>query len=178
MFIVRGTKKFRERVTPVDKADGDPTTVLGDWYATVLFWRPQVALFVDQRTLLPVLVPFAPASTVLRRFRGDLGQVLDRLGVPAEFITAEVAEMASFRLEPTASRSVLGMMNEFAFLAEAFARGNGRPDLIAISSRLAATPCGPLQHSHGFPDRELAAIVASAASSSAAGSTEADSRRL
>jgi hypothetical protein len=43
---------------PVAATDDDAsTTVLGDWFATALFWKPQVALLVNHRTLLPVFRP-------------------------------------------------------------------------------------------------------------------------
>jgi hypothetical protein len=45
------------------------TMALGDWYATALSWRPQVALFVNEATLLPVLMPMAPAGIVMGRSR-------------------------------------------------------------------------------------------------------------
>jgi hypothetical protein len=45
----------------------------GRRYATAFFWRPQVALFVNESTLLPVLIPLAPATTVIARFSGVLG---------------------------------------------------------------------------------------------------------
>jgi hypothetical protein len=50
------------RLTADSTGRGDAsTTVLADWYATVLPWRPRlVALFVSHTTLLPVLVPPAP----------------------------------------------------------------------------------------------------------------------
>ena len=38
------------------------STVLGDWYTNVLFWRPQVALFVDASSFVPVLMPLAPSA--------------------------------------------------------------------------------------------------------------------
>jgi len=51
VLIVRGTKKLRDRVKgPLAAADAESTTTLGDWFATVLFWRPQVALLVNERT--------------------------------------------------------------------------------------------------------------------------------
>jgi hypothetical protein len=53
---------------PPAAADERSTTAMGSWYATVLFWKPQVALFVNETTLLPLLMPFAPAVTVLARF--------------------------------------------------------------------------------------------------------------
>jgi hypothetical protein len=56
----------------------EPSTALGNGYATVLFWKPQVALFVKERTLLPVFVPLAPAVKVADRFPDQLGRVLGR----------------------------------------------------------------------------------------------------
>jgi hypothetical protein len=44
------------------------TTAMGSWYATVAVLKPQVALFVNESTLLPVLTPLAPAATVIDRF--------------------------------------------------------------------------------------------------------------
>jgi hypothetical protein len=38
--------------------------------------------------------------------------------------------------------------------------GSSVDDLIALSVDLADTPCGPLRKGHGFPDREVEAIVA------------------
>lgn len=71
----------------------EPTTWLGDWYGTVLFWRPQLALLVNERTLFPVLMPLAPAASLLDRVPDALGEMLARAGVEREFITAELAEM-------------------------------------------------------------------------------------
>ena len=80
---------------------------------------------------------------------------------PAEFIDAELREMVQVRLARTASRSVVGIMNEFAYLADAWR--HDEPDLLTLAVRLAATPCGPLYKRHISPDRELAALVAARA---------------
>jgi hypothetical protein len=67
---------------------------------------------------------------------------------------------------PTASRSVLGIMNEFTFMAEhmrAEDRGSEPIDIDALAGRLARTPCGPLFKRHISPDRELRALVENAA---------------
>ena len=132
------------------------STVLGDWYATVLPWRPQVALFVNESTLVPVLMLLAPARTVIARFPAALGKVLAVHGLDAGFIGEEIGRMSDVVLAPTRSRSVVGVMNEFAFLA-----GQRRDtDLVELSVRLAATPCGPLFRRQVSPDRELHAVAA------------------
>ena len=105
-----------------------------------------------------MLVPLAPAATLLQRFGSQMAAVLDAHGTPAEFIDAGLQEMDEVRLGKTASRSVVGIMNEFAYLADAWRQDE--PDLLALAVRLAATPCGPLYKRHVSPDRELAALVA------------------
>ena len=133
------------------------TTLLGDWYATAWFWRPQVALLVSEGTLLPVLMPLAPAARLLQRF----GPQLAAHGTPHRFIDNELQQMEQVRLAKTANHSVVGIMNEFANLAEAWRDDQPTPDLLVVCGlRLAATPCSPLYQRHISPDRELAALVA------------------
>ncbi len=44
------------RIRPPNLGDEEQsTTLMGQWYATAMFWKPQVALFVNEPTLLPVL---------------------------------------------------------------------------------------------------------------------------
>ena len=78
MFTVRGTKKFLDRVGRPIADPPSSTTVLGDWYANVLFWRPQVALFVNAATFVPVLMPLAPVAGVVARFPMAMAEVLAR----------------------------------------------------------------------------------------------------
>ncbi|MBJ7450474.1 MAG: hypothetical protein JHC71_00150 [Blastococcus sp.] len=132
--------------------------MLGAWYASVLRWRRPAALFVNERTLLPLGMPLAPARTLLTRFPDALAELLSAHRVPAPLIDSEHAQARDHRLAPTANRSLVGVMNEFAFLADVD-RGE-QPDLLRVSMRLAATPCGPLFQRHISPDRELAAFVA------------------
>ena len=155
MFTVRGTKKFLDRV---GRPLADPpagTTVLGDWYANVLLWWPQVALFVNAATFMPVLMPLAPAAGVVARFPVGLSEVLAALGIDPRFVAAETAEMQSVALAKTASRQVLGVMNEFTFMAE-HAIGTGRSDpadLVGLSAWLANTIVGPISREDGSTPR-------------------------
>jgi hypothetical protein len=160
VFVVHGTKKLLTRVGgPTQHVGGRSSTALGDWYATVLFWTPQVALFVNEPTLLPVLMPLAPAATLTTRFPDALSNVLAGHGVSRSFIDDEVARMDHCQLAPTKNRSVVGIMNEFSRLAETYRVPPAEPDLITLALRLARTPCGPLYNRHVSPDRELAALL-------------------
>jgi hypothetical protein len=163
VFTVHGTKKFLDRVpdNPIPASDLQPTTtILAGWYATVLFWKQHVALFVNEPTRLPLLVPLAPGRTVTTRLTQTAGAVFAALRLPEAFIASEVTAMTHHQMTKTANRSVLGTMNDFAYLADAHRTPKQDPDLLDLSLNLAKTPCGPLYGSHISPDRELLALVA------------------
>lgn len=122
----------------------EPTTWLGNWYGTVLF---------------PVLMPLAPAATLLDRFPDAFSETVASVGVDPVFIVAELAEMGEGQWTKTANRSVIGVMNEFGFLANQW-RQPRDSDPVEVALWLAETPCGPLYRRQGSPDRELAAAVA------------------
>jgi hypothetical protein len=160
MLVVRATKKLLDRLGPVTLQPGESsTTQLGDWYGTVWTWKPQVALFVSEATLFPVLMPLAPSATLLARFPDHLAQSLAAHGIPESFITGELSRMRDARLARTASRSLLGIMNEFTFLAQADRGRTADTDLTALARWLASTPCSPLFKRHSSPDRELQALA-------------------
>jgi hypothetical protein len=164
MLMVHATKKLAQRLGGFSTLGTDDVKVpaLGAWYATAVFWKPQVAVFVSEATLLPVVVPLAPAGTLLARFPVALAEMLDGQGVPAEFIRDEVAMLTAARCVPTANRSLIGVMNEYVRLAEHARHSEpGTPDLLAVSHWLAQVPMSPLDKRHGSADRELAALVAS-----------------
>lgn len=157
MLVLRGTKKLRDRVKGAAAVDDyQSTTALGDWFANALFWRPQVALLVNSRTLLPVFMDLAPAATLVERAPAAIEAVLRWHGVDEEFLAAEREAMREVRIAPTNDRSVLGVMNEFAFHGEWLFK-EGQRDLEALSARIASLIVGKLRN--GSPDRELAALV-------------------
>ena len=140
MFTLRCTRKLLRRIdeTPSSEAVA-PTTVLGDWYANLLYLRPQqLVLAMNERTLLCALVPAAPAATVAERLRLEVGGLLRDIGVPADTIEAELAAMEHVAIGATASRAVLGCMNDAVYQLGAYPRGGrGELDLRAASLHLA-----------------------------------------
>ena len=67
--------------------------------------------------------------------------------------------MADVRFAKTANRSVLGMVNQFSFLAEGYRDYLETDDLLTLAMKLADTPCGPLRKGQVFPYREVYAVV-------------------
>lgn len=147
MYSLHCTKKLLDRIKPsIATSLPPPTTALGNWYATALFWKPQLALLVNERTLLPILMPLAPALTLAARFPVELAVLLSMHGTNKAVIESEVAEMGDVALAKTANRSVVGTMNEFSFLAEGYREYLETSDLLTLSMRLADTPCSPIKY--------------------------------
>jgi len=143
---------------PVAAADVTSTTELGDWFANAFFWRPHVAMLVNRSTLLPVFVELAPAATLRTRVPVAIERVLRLHGVNEAFITAEVEAMQDVCLAPTDDRSVLGVMNDMAYMAE-HAWKERLPDLDALSMRMSTWISGPLAGRGGTPGGALAVVV-------------------
>lgn len=156
MFSLHCTKKLLDRVkAEISTVPLISTTALGSWYATVLLWKPQVALLVNENTLLPVLMPLAPCRDLAERFPEQLANVLAAHGVPQQFIDHELAQMNEVQYAKTSNRSVVGIMNQFSYLAEGYREYLETKDLRALSLRLSETPCSPLYKGVVSPDREL-----------------------
>jgi hypothetical protein len=85
-----------------------------------------------------VLVPAAPAATVAERLRVEVGGLLRDIGVPGAKVEAELAAMEHFAIGVTASRAVLGCMNDAVYQLGAYPRGTrGELDLRGASLHLA-----------------------------------------
>jgi hypothetical protein len=99
-------------------------------------------LCVSERTLLPVLVEAANATTLGSRLREAAVEMLRVIGVPDDRIRAEDAAMDELVVSTTASRQVLGSMNDFAYLLDGYAERTS--SLLDLALKVADAPCGPL----------------------------------
>ena len=72
---------------------------------------------------------------------GGTGEVLRALGIPEAKVADEVAAMRDPVVAPTNDRRVLGSMNDFAFMTEAYAEDH---PLMEVALKLAEAPCSPL----------------------------------
>ena len=147
MFTLRCTKKLLKRLdVPVHDGEATPlaTTRLGDWIANVVFHdkRPLV-LAASQATLVPVILPVAPAKTLPLRFPDAVVEMLERVEIPKEQIDAEREAMSVCMVEPArvADRVSLGSLNDFAVLLDRWLETS----LLDAALRLSGTFCGPLE---------------------------------
>ena len=155
MFTLRCTRKLLDR--GLTQSPGDalaPTTTLGDWYATVLNLRPQhLVLCISERSLLPLVLPAREARSLPQRLVAALPALLESLEVPDDCIATELAAMQDgMRVAGTASRSVLGSLNQLSYQLEAYVEALPAWDPLDLSLRLAGTPMTALGRDAPFPD--------------------------
>jgi hypothetical protein len=132
VFTLRCTRKLLRRLGAKPSSEVlEASTVLGDWYANLLHLRPrQLVLAMNERSLLCVLVPAAPIGSLGERLRTEVGGLLTDIGVPGGPAAAELAAMEPVAIGATASRAVLGCMNDAVFqLAHRRAPGVSLRDL-------------------------------------------------
>jgi len=151
MVTIRCTQKLLRRLRHTEETHA-ATTVLGDWYANILFSRPQqLVLCVSERTLLPIVLPAKGVETLAPRLAATVGEVLLRLGIDPGLIEKEQDEMRTFAYGMTRNRRVLGSLNDFMFMLADYQQARPAETLIEHSLHLAQTPCTPIGHSS--PDR-------------------------
>jgi hypothetical protein len=151
MFRLRCTAKLHG---PVLKATGSAparpaatTTKLGDWFLNRFnFGAQRYIICTSEQSRLTVLISARDLSGVRARLVAALDHVLTDLEVPAVARERELREMQEFSVDKTNNRSILGSMNDMAFLAEVHLAAEGAlADLRTVNVRLAAVPCTPLR---------------------------------
>src|SRR5262249_36702565 len=147
MVVLRCTQKLLARLKrPENPADVASTTRLGDWYGNILqIGRRQHLLFISERSRLPVAIPIREAKHLEAAFPDPVSNVDPAGRLCAADIADERSRMSEISFGGTNNRSLLGTLNDFAFMAQ---QGNasGEPESPEELMRfLANTPILPLK---------------------------------
>lgn len=147
MVVLRCTQQLLLRLKRFD--DEPPvtsTTRLGDWYGNIIrMGNRHVLLFISERSRLPVLIPIRQANKLQTVLPDAMSDILTWMRVPEDVIADERQQMSEMAFGRTHSRSLLGTMNDYAFMADgAFAPKRDEP-LDHIARFLAKTPIMPLK---------------------------------
>lgn len=161
MYTLRCTQLLLARLsapTPIGIDAPPPTTILGDWYANRLnVGRRQLIICTSERSLLTVVVPAKNLPQLPERLRHAVTRLLQRLDIPLPQIVREEREMRWHQIGRTASRRVLGSLNEFVLLASHYVDDAADDeDLDNVGLRLSRTPCRPIPYQ--FPDQYTQAL--------------------
>jgi len=151
MMVLRPTAKLMGCM--LAKPDPQPptsTTMLGDWFATLVGVQTKhVVLAVSRSTLLPVVISASSLARLPARLIPAVEKVLLALGVRREDIEHERAAMADVVIAKTNDRGTLGVMNDLAFLLSRYLEHD--ISHLALSLKLAGTP---IIARNAFPDRD------------------------
>lgn len=144
MFTFHVTSKVSKRLKqPLEQNPSQSTTLLGAWYVNLLIVRRQhILLLVNERTLLPVLMPAKNLALFPKQFPAVLSEMLGAMNIPPKKILAELQEMSEWQFAKTASRQILGSMNDFAKVLDVYLEDGAL--LKQQAFRLARYPCSPI----------------------------------
>ena len=147
MVVLRCTQQLLLRLKRFDDPPPDAsTTVLGDWYGNVIrMGRRHAVLFISQHSRLPVLIPVRQANRLAVVFPGAVCAALAAVGVPQSAIEQERLRMSDVAFGRTNSRTLLGTLNDFSFMARAHFVTARQATLEDIARGLAQTPILPLK---------------------------------
>jgi uncharacterized protein DUF6933 len=119
--------------------------------------RPQhIVLCTNERTLLCVVVPLAPASALRQRFATADQRLIARIPAPSTLIGREMHALEQIHLGPATNRSVRSSMTHFGYAVEAWLESRRPLDYEALSLWLCDTPCFPLKTNWPWLEAELA----------------------
>jgi hypothetical protein len=152
LVVLRCTSKLLKRLK-LDKEPlkdpGPSTTALGDWYANVIYIKRQpLVLAVSERSLLPLLMPARDLDQLPDHLTRTLIEKLLRMEIPEATIEQEVAKMDPLLYGKTASRSVLGSMNDFTDNVKYTLRIREQWSLQDWMDWLSDMPCKPIQYKY------------------------------
>jgi hypothetical protein len=127
MRIIHCTKKLlKELDAPLVEPDKilQPTEGLGNWYANLLkIDRRKCLLFTNEKTLYSFLIPNVlkkNITNIVEEFLVNLSFNLQAEGFGLEVINRVMQEYKGIGFAKTASKKVLGAMNQLAFEYEVF----------------------------------------------------------
>jgi hypothetical protein len=105
--------------------------------------RKPIVLAASNLSLLPVLLPLAPARTLVLRLPDAIEEMLERIGVDLDHIAEERRAMSYSTVAPvsTPDQVVMGSLSDYVRALD------HRQDssLIELERMLSLTPCGPLK---------------------------------
>ena len=147
MVVLRCTQKLLVRLKQIgDLPAVESTTRLGDWYGNILrLGRRQRLLFISEQSRLAIVIPIREGKRLAEVFPDAVCERLAIVGVAAADIADERMRMSELAFGRTRNRSLLGTLNDFAFMAQSVDARRTEPESPEELMRfLSQTPILPL----------------------------------
>jgi len=154
MITLRCTKKLQNFLgVQLVEIPEKSTAALGDWYANLVpTCIGNLILCISEKSLLTVAIPERESSDLEKLFPARVVNLLLMIGVHPAVIQNEIRHYQQIQYTKTASRSVLGSLNDFSrmFQAEADMAGDGKSSLSLSDAeyKMSETPCSPLDYNN------------------------------
>ena len=151
MITLKCTRKLLKLldVVPIEEPPS-PTSALGDWYANVIPTAAgELVAFANERTLLSVALPTEMIGTLVSAFAARVYNLLVLIDVAEEIAVHESAELKQVEFAKTASRSILGSLNEISLHYQLIAErdaASGPLRLSEVELQLSRTMHKPLDY--------------------------------
>jgi len=141
MITLRCSQSLLRRLKVAVEPDSPSNGVLGDWYARAVFVRPaQLVLCTNERSLLSIVIPLVPVSTLLDRFRSAAIQRIRQIPVQSELLEKECLALDEVGVGKATSRSVISTMNHLVYGIKAWLAYPHPNDLEHLGLSLCDTP--------------------------------------
>ncbi len=151
MITLRCTQKLRTYLGVIPVTTPEPTTAtLGDWYGNLIpTLSGDLIIFVDEKTLLTIAIPVWESKNLVPLFCNRVANMLGMIGVHPKDVAAELSHYDQVQYSKTASPSVLGSLNDFAWRFQMMAEdAKSKSDLSLSKAELAINqmPCKPIDY--------------------------------
>lgn len=132
-----------------------PTEGMGNWYANLIrIDRRKCLIFTNEKTLYTFLIPKVLKTNlknIEQEFLINLSYNLQSEGLGLEVINRIMQEYQEIGFAKTASKSVLGSMNEFMFQYEVLIQMEGGIDnirILQVNQKINKTIMGALKYKY------------------------------
>ena len=121
-------------------------TILGDWYVDYLYTHPfHIAIFVSEKSLLPIFVPTSPLESVFVRFQNQLAVFLKGINISDIKIKKELVKMNEIKITKTRIKRILGTMNDQKYHMQFSEIDHSPKSLIKANLEIAEMPVGAIE---------------------------------
>jgi hypothetical protein len=151
MITLRLTHKL-QKLLAIDLTEPLQPTMnkLGDWYANLVPTDAgDLIIFVNEKTLLSIVIPIWEAKNLLFTFRVRVENLLGMIGIQPKAIDDELRHYSKVQFGKTRSRRVLGSMNDFAFLYQFLVHETESKADLSLSNaeyQMSQAPCKPIDY--------------------------------
>jgi hypothetical protein len=151
MVTIRCTRKLYKflEITPIENPEL-ATGALGDWYANLVpTYAGDLIMFVNERSLVTVALPVREVENLIPLFRLRVENLLLMLDVEQGVIDREISHLDPVQFAKTASRSLLGSMNDIAWNYQYISEEAEYVSRLSLSDaelKLSMMPSGVLDH--------------------------------